>query len=66
LTVDGRPVSRGILNLMTNSVAGWTAEMHEGAGHVAMGDGSVQHFSPARLGPALRMTGIATNRLVVP
>lgn len=65
LTVDGRPVPRGIVNLATNSVAGWTAEIHQG-GHVAMGDGSVQQFSSARLNPALRMTGFATNRLVVP
>ena len=40
--------------------------MHKFQGNVAMGDGSVQQFSPPRLVEALRRTGLPTNRLAVP
>ncbi len=66
LTVNGRPVPPGLTEFTTNAVAGWTDEIHRGQGFVAMGDGSVHQFSPSRLDQALRGTGQATNRLVIP
>ncbi len=66
LTVDGQQVKPGLVELATNMVAGWTAELHNQVGNVAMGDGSVQQFNDKRLAEALRGTGLATNRLAVP
>jgi prepilin-type N-terminal cleavage/methylation domain-containing protein len=66
LTTNGRPVKPGLVDLTTNIVVGWTAEIHNLEGNIALGDGSVQQFSSARLAPALRGTGLVTNRLAVP
>ena len=66
LMTNGSPVKPGFLELTTNLVAGWTTEIHNLQGNVAMGDGSVQQFSTPRLAQALRGTGLTTNRLAVP
>jgi prepilin-type processing-associated H-X9-DG protein len=66
LTTNGRPVKPGLVELTTNLDVGWTSEMHNLQGNVAMGDGSVQQFSGPRLTQALRGTGQTTNRLAVP
>ena len=41
LTTNGRPVKPGLVELTTNLDLGWTSEMHNLQGNVAMGDGSV-------------------------
>jgi prepilin-type processing-associated H-X9-DG protein len=66
LEVGGKPVSPGLLNLRTNIAIGWTAARHVRQGNIALADGSVQQYSNAKLGQALVVTGVATNRLAIP
>ena len=66
LSINGSPIRPGLVELTTNLVVGWTAEMHNLQGNIAMGDGSVQQFSGTRLRGALRDTGQVTNMLAVP
>lgn len=55
-----------IMDLASNSVAGWTAEIHSRQGNVGLADGSVQSFSTSKVREALNNTGVATNRLAMP
>jgi len=58
---------RGMLELTTNQIAGFTEELHERQGNVLMADGSVWQVSSARLrSEIIRNTGVATNRIVLP
>jgi prepilin-type processing-associated H-X9-DG protein len=66
LTINGRPVKPGSVELTTNLMVGWSSEIHNFQGNVAMGDGSVQQLNGPRLIQALIGTGQATNRLAVP
>lgn len=65
---NGLPIQKGILLLTPNRPVGWTRELHDRQGNVALADGSVQGFtstglSSAIVGPsALGMT----NRLAMP
>lgn len=63
---NGTPVRNGILNLTTNHLSGWTAEMHNKVGNIAMADGSVQQVSISGLQTVVANTGVATNRLQMP
>jgi prepilin-type processing-associated H-X9-DG protein len=54
-----------ILELTTNSLVGWTHELHNRMGNVLLVDGSVQQFSSSRLQQALCAPGV-TNRLAIP
>ena len=63
LSVNGVAVRSGLLGLTTNSVVGWTAEMHRGFGHVVLGDGSVQQANNASMRG--RRSG-TSNRLLIP
>ena len=64
---NGIPPKGGILRLATNQMAGFTKEMHIEQGSVAMGDGSVQRVSSARLrSDILPNTGFETNRIILP
>jgi prepilin-type processing-associated H-X9-DG protein len=63
LMVNGKRVQSGILNLHTNDSLAWTAERHQGAGNILLGDGSVQQASSDDLTSAARF---ATNRLAIP
>jgi len=65
LQIDGAAAKPGLLLLRTNSVVGWTHEMHNGFGNVALADGSVQQFSSAKLREAVANSRV-TNRLVIP
>jgi prepilin-type processing-associated H-X9-DG protein len=58
---NGSPVVNGILHLATNRPVGWTHEMHNRQGNVALADGSVQRFGNSRL----NQLG-STNRLALP
>jgi prepilin-type processing-associated H-X9-DG protein len=66
LTLNGIQVPPGLLVLNTNSVLGWSATMHNGSGNAALGDGSVQPFTPARLQDQVSSMETATNRLLIP
>jgi hypothetical protein len=63
---NGSPGNNRVLFLTTNQPVGWTREIHQHAGTVALGDGSVQQDSSARLQQALSDSGVATNRLAIP
>lgn len=60
---NGLPLLQGILVLMPNRPVGWTPELHNCQGNIAMADGSVSGFSNFRLSASV--AGI-TNRLAVP
>jgi len=59
------PPSR-ILELTTNRLAGWTHELHNRKGIIALADNSVQQFTDSTLREAIQNTGVATNRLAIP
>jgi prepilin-type processing-associated H-X9-DG protein len=63
---NGTPIKNGLLELTTNRLAGWTAEMHVNQGNVCLADGSVQAFNTPGLRDALQNTGVTTNRLAMP
>jgi prepilin-type processing-associated H-X9-DG protein len=63
---NGTSVKNGVLDVSTNNSAGWTAEMHNGHGNMALADGSVQQVSILGLRTAVTNTGLATNRLQMP
>jgi hypothetical protein len=58
--------SNRIMELTSNSIVGWTAEMHNRQGNIALSDGSVQSMSTSKVREALNNTGVATNRLAMP
>jgi len=66
LAVNGVRVRPGILNLWTNASVGWTKERHNGAGNIALADGSAAQTTTLTFQNALMNTGFATNRLVIP
>jgi prepilin-type N-terminal cleavage/methylation domain-containing protein/prepilin-type processing-associated H-X9-DG protein len=66
LATNGAPVGAGLAVLTTNMVLGWSAKIHNLQGNVCLADGSVQQFNGTRLTQAMRGSGLATNRLVVP
>lgn len=63
---NGQPANSRFVDLVTNSPARWTDDLHKLAGNIGMADGSVQQFSSARLQAAIAVTGDATNRLAMP
>jgi prepilin-type processing-associated H-X9-DG protein len=63
---NGLPIKNGILEVGSNSPAGWTAEMHNKVGNILLADGSVQQVSGAGLRSTIGNTSIATNRLQMP
>jgi hypothetical protein len=63
---NGTLLLNGILELKSNSAAGWTEKIHELQGNVGLVDGSVQSFSTSKVREALNNTGVATNRLAMP
>lgn len=63
---NGLPVKNGLLELTTNQLAGWTAEMHNKVGNILLADGSVQEVSISGLQNLIANTGVETNRLQMP
>jgi DhnA family fructose-bisphosphate aldolase class Ia len=63
---NGTPVRNGILSLTANRESGWTAEVHNKCGYIAMADGSVQEYGNSNLQFAVASAGVATNRLQMP
>lgn len=70
LTTNGVTVGPGRLLLTTNLVLGFTREIHDGAGNILHGDGSVQQVSNFRMQEAWHdasvSSGLATNVWLVP
>jgi len=65
MQVNGKLASR-LLPLTSNDVAVWTGDIHADQGNIAMGDGSVQQMTSARLKGSVRDLGGITNYLVFP
>lgn len=57
---------KGMLCLQTNQNIGWTKDLHNQSGNIAMGDGSVVQVTNKLLRAYLAKTGMATNRLLFP
>ena len=62
---NGLPIQEGILLLTPDRPIGFTHELHNGQGNVALADGSVQGWTSSRLSSAVVGLGI-TNRLAMP
>ena len=60
---NGLPLQEGMLALTPNRPVGWTHELHNRQGNIAMSDGSVQGVANSRLSGLV--LGI-TNRLAMP
>jgi hypothetical protein len=63
---NGTPIKNGILELTTNTPAGWTAELHKNVHTLVLSDGSVQQVSQTGLRTTLQNTSAFTNRLLMP
>lgn len=64
---NGFAPNQGLLNLTTNQMVRFTDEIHKKQGNIALGDGSVQQVSSARLrSEIIPNTGFATNRILLP
>jgi hypothetical protein len=66
IQANGEDVNPGRFNLTTNLAPGWSKEIHDTQGDIAMGDGSVQQFSSSRLTAAVRDQEVSTNLLLIP
>jgi competence protein ComGC len=62
---NGTPPLNGILMLTTNSIAGWTHELHKMTGQVLIADGSVQQMASFHPWQFL-IDSDGTNRLAMP
>lgn len=49
LTTNQVPLKPGLHTVTSNSVPGWTTQIHQAGGNLALADGSVQQLSSARL-----------------
>ncbi|HEX4265073.1 MAG TPA: type II secretion system protein [Verrucomicrobiae bacterium] len=63
---NGTAVKNGILQLTTNSAAGWTDEMHKQCGNIALADGSVQQVSTIGLRESITNASPFTTRFQMP
>lgn len=59
-------VQNGIFPLVTNQLAGWTAEIHKNRGNILLADGSVQLTYAPKLRELIKNSGVSTNRLQMP
>ena len=65
--ITGGTLSNGFLRLLqTNTPAGWTKEMHTGAGNVVLADGSVMQTTPGGLRQHLEKQDLPVIRLAIP
>jgi hypothetical protein len=56
----------GLLSFPTNRPTGWTADLHNSQGNIALTDGSVHQYNTARLQLGLLETGVQRIRLAMP
>lgn len=70
LTIAGKPVKSGLLELPPNLPVAWSGTRHGGCGNIGLADGSVQEESSPGLEMAFEFstngTGIFTNRIAIP
>ena len=66
LMTNGVALKPGLVVLSTNSVPGYTTELHNGAGNFALGDGSAQQVNPAALARQFIAGGTNVIRLLIP
>jgi prepilin-type processing-associated H-X9-DG protein len=67
LMINGEVAQHGLHTLTTNDVVSWNPKQgHRGRGNVLIVDGSVQQIDSAGLNLQWRVSGVATNRLVIP
>jgi competence protein ComGC len=65
--ITGGTLSNGFLRVLTPGTAvEWTKEMHQNAGNIGLGDGSVQQVTTAKLRQQLALQTNAFIRLAVP
>jgi competence protein ComGC len=65
--ISGGTLSNGFLRVLSaNSEAGWTKEIHQNAGNVGLGDGSVQQMSSEQLRRHVKGMTNAFIRLAIP
>ena len=69
----GTVPKNGVLEITTNQVSNlknpavhWTGEIHTNAGNILFADSHVEQLTSAKLRQALRDSGLATNRQVLP
>ena len=65
LTRDGIVVPSGILELSTNTVVGWSPQIHHFRGNVVVSDGSIQELNGEKWAEYLRRVG-EPQSLVIP
>jgi prepilin-type processing-associated H-X9-DG protein len=66
LTINGVPASAGLVNIKSTDTIGWTSQMHQGQGNVALADGSVQGYTSTGLLRGAGQTGTNVMRLAIP
>jgi hypothetical protein len=66
LTINGKPVTSGLLRLSSNAPVFWFGKRHEGCGDIGFADGHADVEPPNGLEVAFQRTGLATNRIVIP
>jgi hypothetical protein len=55
-----------MIALLAGLVLPWDRDMHRHCGNVALGDGSVQPITSARLREQVMWMEVATNRVLIP
>jgi type II secretory pathway pseudopilin PulG len=66
LMTNGVRLQTGIVKILPGSEVSWDSDMHRYQGNAAMGDGSIQQLSAARLREQLKITGTAETTLAIP
>ena len=66
LMTNGVRIAPGIVDLASQTNVAWSSAMHRHLGNAAMGDGSVQLLSSARLRAELTNSGLHSMRVAVP
>jgi competence protein ComGC len=65
--ITGGIFTNGFLRLLkTNTLAGWTKELHDYGGNIGLSDGSVQQMTAQQLQQQLRTNTLPTIRLAIP
>jgi len=64
--LGGTKLPSGLIEMTTNQVVRWSAEIHNDCGNVGITDGSVQQLSYYGLNELISESGVATNRLAIP
>ena len=63
---NGAAIKNGMLELTRSQPIGWTREMHNEVGNLALADGSVQQINSMGLQSAVASSGAATNLIQMP